>query len=106
MIQTLVRIFAVISCVLQLPKCDTLWNVYMNFNYKGLDSWAAIMPSFNYDRERPFFEVLVPTTDTVRYGYLMEKLLSVRRSVLLTGDTGVGKVTILRSATDTEIPAG
>lgn len=36
--------------------------------------------------------MLVPTTDTVRYGYLMEKLLAVRHSVLFTGTTGVGKV--------------
>lgn len=38
--------------------------------------------------------MLVPTTDTVRYGYLMEKLLAVRRSVLFTGGTGVGKVKV------------
>lgn len=39
-----------------------------------------------------FFDILVPTIDTQRYGYLMEKLLEVRRSVLFTGTTGVGKV--------------
>ena len=43
-------------------------------------------------REVPFFDMLVPTMDTVRYGYLMERLLSVNRSVLFTGGTGVGKV--------------
>ena len=39
-----------------------------------------------------FFEMLVPTTDTIRFGYLLEKLLSIKQSVLFTGDTGVGKV--------------
>lgn len=71
-----------------------MWSVYMNFNQKRLETWEAIIPSFHYDIEQPFFEMLVPTTDTVRYGYLMEKLLSVQRSVLFTGDTGVGKVRI------------
>lgn len=69
----------------------------MNFNHRDLQLWTAIIPSFKYNREQPFFEMLVPTTDTVRYGYLMEKLLSVRRSVLFTGDTGVGKVKNLRT---------
>ncbi|XP_045894233.1 dynein axonemal heavy chain 6-like [Micropterus dolomieu] len=79
-----------------LPKYGTLWNVYMNFNFKLLAQWELIIPSFKYNREQPFFEMLVPTTDTVRYGYLMEKLLSVRRSVLFTGDTGVGKSVVAR----------
>uniref|UniRef100_A0A8C4HR50 Dynein, axonemal, heavy chain 6 n=2 Tax=Dicentrarchus labrax TaxID=13489 RepID=A0A8C4HR50_DICLA len=80
----------------KLPKCGTLWSVYMNFNHKHLVPWENIIPSFKYNREQPFFEMLVPTTDTVRYGYLMEKLLSVRRSVLFTGDTGVGKSVVAR----------
>lgn len=66
----------------------------MNFTHKRLESWEKIIPLFKYNREQPFFEMLVPTTDTVRFGYLMEKLLSVRRSVLFTGGTGVGKVRI------------
>ncbi|XP_062296546.1 dynein axonemal heavy chain 6 [Scomber scombrus] len=80
----------------KLPKNGTLWSLYMNFSYKRLEPWEKIIPSFKYNNEQPFFEMLVPTTDTVRYGYLMEKLLSVRRSVLFTGDTGVGKSVVAR----------
>lgn len=64
----------------------------MNFDAKCLEPWEKIIPCFSYNSEIPFFEMLVPTTDTVRYGYLMEKLLSVNHSVLFTGITGVGKV--------------
>ena len=42
--------------------------------------------------QTPYFDILVPTVDTVRYGFLMHRLLSVRHSVLFTGTTGVGKV--------------
>ncbi|KAG7486149.1 dynein heavy chain 6, axonemal [Solea senegalensis] len=80
----------------KLPKHGTLWSMYMNFDHKQLESWEKIIPSFNYNKEQPFFEMLVPTTDTVRYGYLMEKLLSVGRPVLFTGDTGVGKSVVAR----------
>ncbi|XP_047430741.1 dynein axonemal heavy chain 6 [Mugil cephalus] len=79
----------------KLPK-STLWSVYMNFSHMRLEPWEKIIPSFKYNSEQPFFEMLVPTTDTVRYGYLMENLLSVRRSVLFTGGTGVGKSVVAR----------
>ncbi|KAL6467190.1 hypothetical protein MHYP_G00249940 [Metynnis hypsauchen] len=80
----------------KLPSGGDLWSVYMDFESKRLEPWEKIIPFFKYNRETPFFEMLVPTTDTVRYGYLMDKLLSVRHSVLFTGITGVGKSVVAR----------
>nr|XP_055061459.1 dynein axonemal heavy chain 6 isoform X1 [Misgurnus anguillicaudatus] len=81
----------------KLPSGGDLWSVYMNFDIGCLEPWAKIIPFFQYNSEIPFFEMLVPTTDTVRYGYLMEKLLSVNHSVLFTGITGVGKSVVARA---------
>lgn len=64
----------------------------MDFDSKRMELWEKIVPPFKYDPEVPFFDMLVPTMDTVRFGYLMEKLLKVNHSVLFTGTTGVGKV--------------
>ena len=64
----------------------------MDFETKRMDMWEKIVPAFKYNKEVPFFEMLVPTVDTVRFGYLLEKLLAVRYPVLYTGGTGVGKV--------------
>ena len=69
-----------------------LWGCYVDFEMRRMDSWERIVPAFKYNKEIPFFEMLVPTTDTVRFGFLLEKFLSVNHSVLYTGDTGVGKV--------------
>ncbi|XP_074520194.1 dynein axonemal heavy chain 6 [Halichoeres trimaculatus] len=80
----------------KLPESGTLWSVYMNFKRNRLEPWDKVIPPFKYNSDQPFFEMLVPTTDTVRYGYLMEKLLSVQRSVLFTGETGVGKSVVAR----------
>ncbi|KAH0505566.1 Dynein heavy chain 6, axonemal [Microtus ochrogaster] len=76
----------------RLPSSGDLWSIHVDFDTKRLDPWERIIPTFKYSKEVPFFEMLVPTTDTVRYGYLMEKLLAVKHSVLFTGTTGVGKV--------------
>ncbi|XP_044515237.1 dynein axonemal heavy chain 6 [Gracilinanus agilis] len=80
----------------KLPSSGDLWSVHMDFDTKRLDPWERIIPPFKYSRNVPFFEMLVPTTDTVRYGYLMEKLLAVKHPVLLTGTTGVGKSVVAR----------
>ncbi|XP_050398729.1 dynein axonemal heavy chain 6 [Patella vulgata] len=80
----------------KLPSGGDLWGCYMDFETRRLDSWEKIVPQFKYNKEIPFFEMLVPTVDTVRFGYLLEKLISVRRSVLYTGGTGVGKSVIAR----------
>ncbi|XP_032208513.1 dynein heavy chain 6, axonemal isoform X2 [Mustela erminea] len=80
----------------RLPSSGDLWSIHLDFDTKRLDPWERIIPTFKYSRDVPFFEMLVPTTDTVRFGYLMEKLLAVRHSVLFTGITGVGKSVIAK----------
>jgi dynein heavy chain len=70
----------------QLPSVGDLWGMYMDFDLKRMDSWERIVPTFKYNPEMPFFEMLVPTQDTVRFGYLLEKLLEVNQSVLFTGE--------------------
>ena len=64
----------------------------MDFEMRRFDSWERIVPMFRYNKQMAFFDILVPTVDTVRFGYLLRKLLAVDHSVLYTGETGVGKV--------------
>lgn len=68
----------------------------MDYETKRMDSWEKIIPEFAYNPEVPYFDILVPTMDTVRYGFLFEKLVSVKHPVLFTGTTGVGKSVITK----------
>ena len=79
----------------QLPNTGDMWSNYMDFELRRMDLWEKVIPGFKYSKETPFFEMVVPTVDTVRFGYLLEKLLAVKQSVLYTGNTGVGKVRFL-----------
>lgn len=81
----------------KLGSGGDLFSYYVDVQYRRMDLWERIVPKFVYDPNKPYFEMLVPTIDTMRYGYLMEKLLNVNRSVLFTGETGVGKSVIARS---------
>lgn len=62
--------------------------MYVNIPKHKLSTWAKVMPKFIYNPDIPFFELLVPTLDTVRFGNVMELLLNVNYPVLFTGDTG------------------
>nr|XP_050848639.1 dynein axonemal heavy chain 6 [Vespula vulgaris] len=74
----------------RLPPVD-LWNLYMNMQTRRLDLWIRIMPEFEYKKDTPFFNIVVPTINTIRFGYIMEKLIMINMPVLFTGNTGVGK---------------
>jgi len=80
----------------KLASGGDLFSYYVDVKSRRMDQWEKIVPKFVYDYEIPYFELSVPTIDSCRYGYLMEKLLRTKRSVLFTGETGVGKSVIAR----------
>uniref|UniRef100_A0A6E8VFP2 AAA+ ATPase domain-containing protein n=1 Tax=Anopheles coluzzii TaxID=1518534 RepID=A0A6E8VFP2_ANOCL len=78
-----------------LPK-DTLWDFRINTKTRTWESWNAIHPKFVYNPSVPYFDLLVPTLDTTKYGFVAEMLLQHQYPVLFTGDTGVGKSVLAR----------
>jgi len=61
-----------------------------------LQSWSEQLPKFEFDPKQNFFEILVPTTDTVKFKYLLATLMYNDCNVLMTGETGVGKSVIIK----------
>ncbi|XP_034941913.1 dynein heavy chain 6, axonemal [Chelonus insularis] len=78
-----------------------LWNFYINPKLQQFDLWQNILPTFQYDENVPFFEILVPTIDTVRFGYLIKKMIMANKPVFITGTTGVGKSVIVKLVLNT-----
>lgn len=48
----------------------------------------------------PFYKIIVPTVDTVRYEYLVSKLLQEEHPVMLVGNVGTGKTSTAVSVMD------
>jgi dynein heavy chain len=40
-------------------------------------NWATKVPEFEYDKEAQFFDLLVPTIDTIKYSFVMEQMLNI-----------------------------
>ncbi|CAH8627144.1 unnamed protein product [Schistosoma bovis] len=80
----------------RLPQHSDLWSCFVDMDTRRMDNWDKLLNTFIYNKQIPFFDMIVPTIDTVRYGYMLDKLLAVNQSVLFTGLTGVGKSIIIR----------
>lgn len=55
-----------------------------------------MVPSdWKFESSKPFHSILVPTSDTVKFKYIISKLISVNKNVLISGESGVGKSAII-----------
>jgi dynein heavy chain len=68
----------------------------INLHSHQLQSWQEQIPTFVYDPKANFFDILVPTNDTVKFKYILKELIYSGYNVLFTGETGVGKSVIIK----------
>eukprot|EP01135_Chromosphaera_perkinsii_P012097 Nk52_evm35s2579 gene=Nk52_evmTU35s2579 len=79
---------------IRLPPSGLLIDYFVQTELKTFVSWEQVIPKFKYDPSTPYFDVIVPTIDTVRFSFLLEKFLTVGRPVMFNGETGTGKSVI------------
>jgi len=75
------------------PECGILpgmkcFDVYLNTDSKKFESWNAIVPQFKYNTGTPYYELLVPTVDSIRYTHVAQRIMQMNQPVMLTGTTG------------------
>ena len=81
----------------KLGQGGDLFSYEIDVHRRRMELWEKSVPGFQYEKKKPFFDLLVPNIDSCRFGYLLEKLVSINKSVLFTGETGVGKTVIARA---------
>jgi dynein heavy chain len=54
-------------------------------------TFLEIVPSFQYDKELSYFQLIVPTKSTVCYNYFVTKFIDIKSHIFITGVTGTGK---------------
>mmetsp|Transcript_11130 Transcript_11130/g.16401 ORF Transcript_11130/g.16401 Transcript_11130/m.16401 type:complete len:2518 (+) Transcript_11130:122-7675(+) len=78
------------------PEEDSIFDYYINIVEQKWGKWVDIVPQYS---EKPrfdeFFNIHVPTVDSVRYQHLAKCLISANRNILLTGQSGVGKTVLV-----------
>ena len=61
----------------------------------SFSTWEKKLDDFEFQRDQQFFDILVPTMDTVKYTYIMNLLLQAGKPVFIAGVSGVGKTLLI-----------
>ncbi|XP_072544049.1 dynein axonemal heavy chain 2 [Salminus brasiliensis] len=80
------------------PNKDTIYEYYVDTKNKTWASFEDKLPKgWRYASNAPFYKIMVPTVDTVRYHFLVNSLVCGQYPVLLTGPVGTGKTSVAQS---------
>jgi dynein heavy chain len=81
----------------QFPSQFTIFDYFFDKKDMSFKAWTTKVPAFEYVKDTPYFELLVPTVDTYRHSYCLELLLENEKPAFFTGSTGVGKSVIIQN---------
>ncbi|XP_039605580.1 dynein heavy chain 2, axonemal [Polypterus senegalus] len=80
------------------PNKDTVYEYYVDVKNKTWSSFEDKLPKgWRYNQNAPFYKIIVPTVDTVRYNFLVNALVSNQCPVLLVGPVGTGKTSVAQN---------
>ena len=82
---------AALPALLPPPAAGLVYDLAFNQDAGSWEPWLARAPPFAVSPKLAFSEIIVPTKDSVRYQFLARSLVTNRKNVLVTGDTGTGK---------------
>lgn len=70
---------------------ESIFNLDLSYEEQNLKLWKEKLKEPVIEETMRFHDVLIPTVDTIKISYLIEKLFDLEKNVLLTGTSGVGK---------------
>uniref|UniRef100_A0A8C0T4D9 Dynein axonemal heavy chain 9 n=1 Tax=Canis lupus familiaris TaxID=9615 RepID=A0A8C0T4D9_CANLF len=82
---------------IKFPSQGTIFDYYIDPETKKFEPWSKLIPQFEFDPEMPLQACLVHTSETIRVCYFMERLMALRRPVMLVGAAGTGKSVLVGS---------
>ncbi|CAK85038.1 unnamed protein product (macronuclear) [Paramecium tetraurelia] len=85
----------IISLFSGFPFEGDVYDYYCDYTTKEFKPWTEKIQEFKYNSSIPYFNILVPTSDTVKFKYLITQLIEGGFNILLSGETGTGKTVII-----------
>jgi len=87
-----------LESIIYFPPFGVVYDFQMDLANKKLVPWEQSVAPFTYNPAEPFFTIMVPTVDTVRYSFIIKTLVESRKPCLLNGVSGTGKSVVMAAA--------
>ena len=68
---------------LNLQPMGLVYDYFVDLKDNVFREWSEIVDPFSYDPDLPYSQIMVPTTDTTRFSYVMVKVTCGAGSILL-----------------------
>ena len=73
-----------------LPPSNTVYDYYVDVTKNDFVAWESKVPTWRPVKGMSFYDMVIPTVDTVRNAYVVDTLLKSKKNVCLVGATGTG----------------
>jgi len=87
------------------PKDLTLYDYCYDQDELQWKDWISTVPPAKVDPDQPFATVIVPTSDTISYTFVIDRLVLRGKHILCVGDTGTGKTVNVQQHLNNGLPA-
>ncbi|ORX45970.1 hypothetical protein BCR36DRAFT_332447 [Piromyces finnis] len=82
----------------QIPGNEkSLYDYLFDVSKEQWVSWSEYIPEYVHEPLKSFNDILVPTMDTVRHTWLLDKFVSIKKPVLFVGEPGTSKTVTLQN---------
>ncbi|CAM9180031.1 unnamed protein product [Ectocarpus fasciculatus] len=85
------------------PLQNTIYDYYVDISKNDFVMFESKVPTWRPPKGATFHDMIVPTIDTVRNGYVVDTFVKVKKAVMIVGNTGTGK-TVLASNILKDLP--
>ena len=83
------------------PPKDTVYEYFVDTKTNNWAHWESkLSAAWSFPPTMPFYKILVPTVDTLRYDYVLSSLLKSEQPALVVGPVGTGKTQLTQSVID------
>ena len=81
-----------------MENTQLIMEHFYDFNKGEFVNWQTKLTPYSYVNGTPYFSIFVNTIDSLRYSSLLESLCFIQKNILITGETGVGKSSIISNS--------
>jgi dynein heavy chain len=80
-----------------LPNTGLLYDYYFDLDMHKWEKWQTHVPAYEEPVPFAYYNIMVPTSDSVLYTYILDHIAAVQKPILFVGDSGTAKTVTIQN---------